>query len=165
MRREQHVKAVEQLDVGAYGYLMSRTAVLHPQGEMFDLSMGLRGLFEALTKIAAQPEKDFGELVRQWRRKRGLAVAPAGKILPFLPAGPDDALAERAALDAAEQILHGTLQGNKVQAARKRLAEWRLREAFTALEQAKLCDDTPKRLARLETLYQQALVTYEAICW
>jgi hypothetical protein len=47
--------------------------------------MGLRGFFDALAKIAAQPEKDFGELVRQRRRKRGLPVAPAGKVLPFPP--------------------------------------------------------------------------------
>jgi hypothetical protein len=63
-RREHHVHAVEQLDAGAYGYLVSRTALLHPKGETFDISMGLRGFFEALTKIAAQPDKDFGELVR-----------------------------------------------------------------------------------------------------
>jgi hypothetical protein len=85
MRREQRVHAVEQLDAGAYGYLVSRTALLHPKGETFDVSMGLRGFFDALTKIAGQPDKDFGELVRQRRRKRGLPVAPAGKVLPFLP--------------------------------------------------------------------------------
>ncbi len=67
MRREQHVHAVEHLDAGAYGYLVSRTALLHPQGKTFDVSMGLRGLFQALTKIAAQPDKDFGELVRRCR--------------------------------------------------------------------------------------------------
>ena len=79
IRREQHVHAVEQLDAGAYGYLVSRTALLHPKGETFDVSMGLRGFFDALTKIAAQPDKDFGELVRQRRRKRGLPVAPVGQ--------------------------------------------------------------------------------------
>ena len=31
IRREQHVHAVEQLDAGAYGYLVSRTALLHPR--------------------------------------------------------------------------------------------------------------------------------------
>src|SRR5262245_12317673 len=51
MRREQHVHAVEQLDAGVYGYLISRTALLHPQGETCDVSMGLRGLFDTLTKI------------------------------------------------------------------------------------------------------------------
>ncbi len=49
MRREQHVHAVEHLDAGAYGYLVSRTALLHPKGETFDVSMGLRGFFDALT--------------------------------------------------------------------------------------------------------------------
>ena len=53
MRCEQHVHAVEQLDAGVCGYLVSRTALLHPQGETFDVSMGLRGLFQALAKIAA----------------------------------------------------------------------------------------------------------------
>jgi hypothetical protein len=33
MRREQHVHSVEQLDAGAYGYLVNRTALLHPKGE------------------------------------------------------------------------------------------------------------------------------------
>jgi hypothetical protein len=42
--------------------------------------MGLRGFFDALTKIAAQPDKNFGELVRLRRRKWGLPVAPAGKM-------------------------------------------------------------------------------------
>jgi hypothetical protein len=77
------VYAAEQLDAGTYGYLVSRTALLHPKGEAFDISMGLRGPFEALTKIAAQPDKDFGELVRQRRRKHGLPVAPAGKVWPL----------------------------------------------------------------------------------
>jgi hypothetical protein len=46
--------------------------------------MGLRGFFDALTKIATQPDKDFGALVRQRRRKRGLPVIPADKVLPVL---------------------------------------------------------------------------------
>ena len=48
--------------------MVSRTALLYPQGETSTVSMGLRGLAQALTKIAAQPERDFGELVRQRRR-------------------------------------------------------------------------------------------------
>jgi hypothetical protein len=40
------VLAVEQLDVGTYG------------------EIEVRGLFQAPTKIAAQPDKDFGERVR-----------------------------------------------------------------------------------------------------
>jgi hypothetical protein len=106
IRREQHVHAVEQLDAGAYGYLVSRTALLHPKGETFDVFMGLRGFLEALTKIAGQPEKDFGELVRQRRRKRGLPVAPARKILPFLPAYMREDAAQQAAVDTAAEIAH-----------------------------------------------------------
>jgi hypothetical protein len=165
MRREQHVHAVEQLDAGAYGYLVSRTALLHPQGETFDISVGLGGLVQALTKIAAQPEKDFGELVRQRRRERGLPVAPAGKVLPFLPARRDDDPAELAALDAAaERLLHETVPGDEFHAARVRLAERRLREAFIALEQAEWRNDIRQQLARLKKHYQQALTAYEAIC-
>jgi hypothetical protein len=48
--------------------MVSRTALLYPQGETFEVSMGPRGLAQALTKIAAQAERDFGELVRQRRR-------------------------------------------------------------------------------------------------
>jgi hypothetical protein len=59
-------------------------ALLCPKGEAFDVSMGLRRFFEALTKIAAQPDKSFGELVRQRRCKHGLPVAPAEGVLPFL---------------------------------------------------------------------------------
>jgi hypothetical protein len=117
LRREQHVHALEQLDARAYGYLVSRTALLHPQGETFDLSMGLRGLFESLTKIAAQRDKDFGALVGQRRWKRGLSVAPAGTVLPFLPARHDHDPAEHAKLDvAAERMLQETVQGHELQA-------------------------------------------------
>jgi hypothetical protein len=106
IRREQHIHAVEQLDAGVYGYLISRTALLHPQGETFDVSMGLQGLMQSLTKIAAQPEKDFGDLVRRRRRKRGLPVARAGKILPFVAAQSAYDSAERIVVDtAAERLL------------------------------------------------------------
>jgi len=165
IRREQHVHAVEQLDAGAYGYLVSRTALLHPHGETFDVSTSLRGLFLALTRIAGQPDKDFGALVRQRRRKRGLSVAPAGKVLPFLPACRDHDPAELAKLDvAAERILQETVHGDELQAARVRLAEWRLHEAFVVLEQAEWRSDTPQQLTRLKTHYQLALTAYETIC-
>jgi hypothetical protein len=165
MRREQRVHAVEHLDAGAYGYLISRTALLHPHGETFDVSVGLRDLAQALTTIAASPQKEFGVLVRQRRRTWGLPVAPAGKVLPYLPARGDHDPAERAALDAAaESILQETAHGHDLQAARVRLAERRVREAFTALEEAERRDDAPDQLARCESTYRQELVSYEALC-
>jgi hypothetical protein len=82
--------------------LVRQMVLLHPQGETFDISMGLRGLFVALTKIAAQPDKDFGELVRQRRCNRGPSVAPAGKVLPLPLVG----IGENPGVDvAAETVL------------------------------------------------------------
>jgi hypothetical protein len=163
MRREQHVHAVEQLDAGAYGYLVSRTSLLHPKGETFDVSMGLRGLFDALSKIAAQPEKDFGELVRQRRRKCGLPMAPAGKILPFLPSWRNDASAEGIALDAsAEAVFAGDISTDELRTARVRLAERRMREALHALEKSGLHEASAHEMARLEQIYAHELAAYEA---
>ena len=46
----------------------SRTALLHSKGETLEVSLELRGMVEALTQIAAQLDKDRGELVqRYWR--------------------------------------------------------------------------------------------------
>jgi hypothetical protein len=148
MRHEQHVHAVELLDAGAYGYLVSRTALLHPKGDTFDVSMGLRGLFDALTKVAAQPGKDFGEHVRQRRRKRGLPVAPAGKVLPLPPAQRADDRGQLHAVNKAELVaLQQDLPSNVLRAAHTQLAEARLAEALHALEDASL------RGARASTLY------------
>jgi hypothetical protein len=74
MRREQRLNAIEHLGAGDYAYLDRRMTLLRPKGETVDVSMGLGRLLKTLTKIAAQPDKDFGELVRQRRRKRRLPV-------------------------------------------------------------------------------------------
>ena len=164
MRREQHVHAVEQLDAGAYGYLVSRTALLHPKGETFDVSMGLRGFFEALTKIAAQPDKDFGELVRQRRRKRGLPVAPAGKVLTFLPAQWTGDREQLHAVNKAELVaLQQDLPSDELRAAHMQLAEGRLAEALHALEDASLSGARAWDIARLEQAYVDELTTYAAL--
>jgi len=164
MRCEQHVHAVEQLDAGAYGYLISRTALLHPKGETFDVSMGLRGFFDALTKIAGQPEKDFGELVRQRRRKRGLPVALAGKVLPFLLVDCHDDPDECAVVNAAvEHLLRKDAQGGELHEARARLAERRVREAMLAMDQAALTNAPAWKLEHLEATYVQELNAYERL--
>jgi hypothetical protein len=164
MRREQHVYAVEQLDAGAYGYLVSRTALLHPKGETFDVTMGLRGFFDALTKIAAAPEKDFGELVRQRRRKRGLPVAPAAKILPFLPSSRSEGAAQPAAVDvAAEVMFQDETPPAEVDVARLRLTERRMAEAQYALEDASLRGSPPHEMAQLEENYARAVANCESL--
>jgi hypothetical protein len=160
MRREQHVHAVEHLDAGAYGYLVSRTALLHPKGETFDVSMGLRGLFQALTKIATQPEKDFGELVRQRRRKRGLPIAPASKILPFPPIH----ISKDESVDlAAEALLQDGRSASNLDAARIRLAERRMSEALLALDDAGLRGASAHEVERLERNYAHELAAFERL--
>jgi hypothetical protein len=152
------------LDAGAYGYLVSRTALLHPQGETFDASMGLRGLFEALTTIAAQPEKDFGELVRQRGRKRGLPVAPAEKTLPcFAPPPSEDQLSPVAVDAAAAVLLQNDAPVESLYSARVRLAERRLAEALLALEEAGQRDASDTELTRLEGIYAYELSTYTVL--
>jgi hypothetical protein len=164
MRREQHAHAVEQLDAGAYGYLVSRTALLHPNGETFDVSMGLRGYFDALTKISAEPEKDFGELVRRRRRTCGLPVAPAAKVLPFLPVERNDDPNERAAVDmAAEQLLWNNAQGGELHEVRVRLAKRRLHEALLAVDEADLLNTTTKKRGQLEDTYIHEMKSYERL--
>jgi hypothetical protein len=164
MRREQHLHAVEQLDAGAYGYLVSRTALLHPQGETFDVSMGLRGLFQALTKIAAQPDKDFGELVRQRRRKRGLPVAPAGKVLPFLPAWRSGYSVEGAVLEKAGEVVFASESpADELRTARIRLAEGRMSEALHALDEAGMRGSSAREVARLELVYASERAAYEQL--
>jgi len=150
MRRQQHDHAVEQHDVGAYRKLANRAALLHPQGETFDVSMGLHGMFDTLTKIAAQPDKDFGELVRKRRRKCGLPVAPAGTVLPFLPCQRTDDREQLHAVKKAELLaLEQDLPSDELRAAHIQLAKGRLAETLHALEDASLRDANAWDSARL----------------
>lgn len=82
MCREQHRNSVDHLDTGLYGYLVSRTAILHPEGETYDLSRAVGELARSLQQFAADPKKLFGELVRARRRQNGLPVPAAPKFLP-----------------------------------------------------------------------------------
>jgi hypothetical protein len=69
----------------------------------------------------------------QRRRKRGLPVAPAGKVLPFLLAWSNNDPAGGAALDAAaEVVLQDDTPVHELRAARLLLAEWRMAEALLA---------------------------------
>jgi hypothetical protein len=108
MRRAQRLCSVEHLDAVAFGFLVSRTAYLHPDGETWDVSWAARELVEALSKIAEGPDKEFGRLVRERRRERGLPVAPAASILPDLPAPPGGQ--DAAALAEVDRMAETALQ-------------------------------------------------------
>jgi hypothetical protein len=117
-----------------------------------------------LTKIAAQPDKSFGEMVRQRRRKRGLPVSPIGKVLPFQPAWRNDHSVEEAAVDsAAEIVFAGNGPPDDLLRARVRLAERRRREALLALEDTGLHGLSADEVARLEQIYASELAAYTAL--
>src|SRR5262249_46349178 len=60
MRREQHRNSVEQLDPVIYGLLVTRTGILHPDGEIFDVSQAIGEVAKSLRQLAADPKKHFG---------------------------------------------------------------------------------------------------------
>jgi hypothetical protein len=102
-------------------------------------------------------------LVRRRRRKRGLPVAPVGKVLPFLPTWNQDSPVKRAGLDAtAMRLLNDVVHHDELPASQAQLAERRLLEAFLALEEGERRGDRSHELARLETNYHHALVEYQA---
>ena len=147
----------------------------------------------SLSKIAEAPDKDFGPLVRERRRRRGLPILPAPSILPDLPAPPSrQEEATLAEIDRAAEMLlaadaragdaaDGTSTSNDphaqagatgisveahhpedLQAARIRLAEQRVREAFAVLEVAERRETPSAERMQLEASYEQALATYTA---
>lgn len=150
MRWQQHRNSVEQLDAGLYGYLVSRTAILHPEGETHDISRAVGELARSLQQIAADPKKPFGELVRARRREKGLPVPAAPKILRFVrPAEPEE-------LDESER--QALARGMPLA-----VAEQRMKEAWWALEAAGAHQAKPRELQLLEEAYAQALVQYETL--
>jgi hypothetical protein len=91
-------------------------------------------------------------------------VTPVAKALPFFPARDEDDPAERAALNAAaHRLLEDALQGDELHAARVSMAERRLREGFTALEEAERRLDAADDRATLAPIYHQAVSAYEEI--
>jgi hypothetical protein len=146
------------LDGILYGLLVRRVAELHPEGEQWDVSRALGDAAPALTELAVQPDKDFGQRVRARRQELGLPVAPAAKVLPLRasqpPLEPPEALA---ALDAEPP------NAKQERAAwRLRLAERRMREAHLALEEAEQRRAPPRELERVAVLFDQAVTVYEA---
>jgi hypothetical protein len=160
IRRTEHVRCAEQLDGILYGLLVRRVAELHPKGEQWDVSRAVGDVVPALTELAAQPDKDFGQRVRNRRQELGLPVAPAGKVLPLRasppPPEPPEALA---ALDAEPP----ETEAEQERAAwRARLAERRMREAHLALEEAEQHGASQRELERATGAFVQVVAVYKA---
>ena len=158
IRWTEHTRCAEQLDGILYGLLVRRVAELHPAGEHWDISRAVGDVVPSLTKLAAQPNKDFGQRVHQRRQELGLPVAQAGKVLPLqasqLPLEPPEALA---ALDAEPAETAGEQAVWRVL-----LAERRMREAHLALEEAEQRVASARELERATRAFAQAAAVYEA---
>src|SRR5262249_50375131 len=93
IRRRQRGTDVAVLDRGQFGYLISRVALQHPDGGQWTLSRALGEALRALEALEAKKThagKDFGELVRERRRQRGLPLPIADKVLLLRPATTGD---------------------------------------------------------------------------
>ena len=115
-----------------FGCLISRTAQLHPDGGTWTLS---RALGDALPALQALEEKktaagrDFGELVRERRRQRGLPLPVGEKVPPFRPPAGSASSLEAGEARVAEAWM--ALQSAE-QARRSRRVLRELEEAYLA---------------------------------
>jgi hypothetical protein len=157
IRRRQRGADLAVLDTGQFGYLVSRVAQLHPNAGQWTLSRALEEALPALEAVEAKKRAktgmDFGELVRERRRQRGLPLPVAEKVLPFraspptspvepeLPAASDSDPDEAAALSTHDQVW---------------FAERRLREAHQALEHAERWEASPRELERADATFARA---------
>jgi hypothetical protein len=159
-RRKQRGHNTKVLNHGQYGYMASRTAILHPEGGQWTLSRALGEALPALEAVEADQGKAFGELVRERRRQRGLPLPIAEKVLPFRAAGCDEPPLPSAELttDAGDQVSLGNLLHLRV--AR---AEGRVADAWARLAAAEQAGIAPRVLDGLEAAYLAELAGYQAI--
>jgi hypothetical protein len=158
IRRTEHTRCAEQLDGILYGLLARRVAELHPAGELWDVSRALGDTAPALTELAGQPDKDFGQRVRRRRQELGLPVALAGKVLPLRASPPSMEPPEvLAALDAVPP------ETERERAVwRVSVAERRMREAHLALEQEEQRRAPPRVVEHAAATFAQAVARYRA---
>lgn len=130
IRRKVRGGDVKVLDGVNFGCLISRVADQHPGGK-WTLSRAVGEAFpawEALERKKTAAGKDFGELVRERRRRCGLPLPIADRVLPFrLSAG----YAPAAAGEGRVAEAWGALQAAE-QAGRSRRVLRELEEAYLA---------------------------------
>jgi hypothetical protein len=173
IRRRQQGNDVKVLDRGQYGYLVSRVAVRHPSGGEWTLSRALGEALPALEALEAEKGKDFGELVRERRRQRGLPLPIAEKVLPFRADPPAHTAANACADDEQRLVsIGGPLSAPAPAPATSEpawdprqlhaaLAEGRVAESWAHLEAAERVGSTRRVLDDLEAAYLTELTTYQ----
>ncbi len=157
IRHRQRDEDVGRLDRAIYGLLVSRVALRHAEGGEWDVSMALGEARGALEREAAKPKKDFGALVRERRKARGLSVPVAGKLLPLRPQLDGEVCAEDLALLDEEPRAEVERM-----VWRERLAERRMREAWFALQEAEVRGLSAAELTKREATFARETQTYEA---
>jgi hypothetical protein len=160
IRRRQTVAHLQVLTDGVSGYTSSIIARAHPGGSRFDISMGIREVARLLIREFEKPDKDFGAIVREKRRRWGLALPPADKVLPFRSAFERDQAAP-AALTLDAEPPENVSDQERAQ-WRFDLAVRRLGEAEQAHEWAKRQGRSPRILARLQADVEQEATTLAA---
>jgi hypothetical protein len=177
IRRRQRGADVAVLDTGQFGYLVSRVAQLHPNGGHWTPSRALGEALPALEAVEAKKQAktgmDFGELVRERRRQRGLPLPLADKVLPFRAYPPADTSADASA--SHEQVLPAvgptpaaaTAADTNAPAVdprqrRAEVAEGRVAEAWARLAAAEQAGSMRRVLGRLEAAYLAELATYQS---
>jgi hypothetical protein len=101
---------------------------------------------------------DFGDLVRERRRQRGLSLPVADKVLPFRAS----ATPETTTGAPPPIIDDGLAVGTEPLQLHATLAEGRVAGAFAALQEAELCGASRRELECLEEAYFAEAATYEA---
>ncbi len=141
IRRKQRGYDVKVLDHGQYGYLASRTAILHSNGGQWTLSRALGEALPQLEAVEREQGIDFGTLVRERRRQRGLPLPIAEKVLPFRSSTSPEA-------SPCEPVHTG--------------AEVRVAEAWERLDAAERSGRSPRTLRALEVACLEALEGLES---
>ncbi len=85
IRREVRSEQIAKRDRGAYGLVVSRTALAFADPKHWELSHAMQTLYRVFEEESQKPGKDFAELVRQRRRDLGLLVPIEGRVVPFRP--------------------------------------------------------------------------------
>jgi hypothetical protein len=163
IRRRQTVAHLKVLTGGLDGYTSSVIARAHPNGGQFDVSMGIAEVARLLIREYAKPDKDFGAIVREKRRRWGLSLPHADKVLPFRSAferDPGDQAAS--ALSKLDAELPNDASDQERAQWRFDLAVRRLGEAEQALERAKRLGRSPRILARFQADVDQEAATLAA---
>jgi hypothetical protein len=156
LREEQQSRDRDLRVRTMYGALVSLVALTVPAGERWDVSHAVRQIAPLLVEEAEVPGKEFGELVRERKRRFNLPVQQGEKILPFRPASAQEDRPDPTELDQEPT-------GDFERAWwHMELAERRMREVLDALDQAKQRGVSLETIADLETAYQHEVGVRDA---